>query len=365
MSDPARICARQGGAVNLISQRLAPRLAALLLIALGGLHPAASAAGAGAFIYGDVDNSGTVEVLDALLTLRHGVGLAELGGPRRHAADVDGDSRVSAADAVLILRRIAGRGGPFPAEARLAAAEGAVGEAEGTLQQRDIAGACALVGSLPPIPPREALLSRLELVRAVREGPQGFWCYRFADSSTVEFRIRAPAQVRASHFELALDGAMAGGGAVDDPLRAAGIPPGADPSRLEVRFFAAAGAPVPLAAAGCAGPPGATFGALRLQDSWSVQPLHHGVSEFRVHSNIPGVSHCELSAGGELVGIRFAAGEGMCSIDLLFADPALLEVRLYGSAGAAEPIAVARCDGAAGAGFGRLVHSIQPPGAGP
>ena len=53
---------------------------------------------------GDVDNSGTVDVADALLALRYAMGLITLSDNAFSAADVNGSGNVDVADAVTILR---------------------------------------------------------------------------------------------------------------------------------------------------------------------------------------------------------------------------------------------------------------------
>ncbi len=60
------------------------------------------------FIPGDCDLNGTVAVNDALLALRHFMGLSALSGNGLLAADVNGDGTVTIADALLIMRRAMG-----------------------------------------------------------------------------------------------------------------------------------------------------------------------------------------------------------------------------------------------------------------
>lgn len=60
------------------------------------------------FIPGDCDLNGEVAVNDALLALRHAMGLSLLSQNGLLAADVNGDGTVTVADALLILRRAMG-----------------------------------------------------------------------------------------------------------------------------------------------------------------------------------------------------------------------------------------------------------------
>lgn len=66
--------------------------------------------------YGSVKCNGTIDVSDAILLLRHIVGLAGLEPLQQVAGDVNGDGRVDVADAILILRRIVGLIDRFPVE---------------------------------------------------------------------------------------------------------------------------------------------------------------------------------------------------------------------------------------------------------
>lgn len=53
---------------------------------------------------GDVDMDGRVTVADAVMTLRHAMGIIELSGQSLVLADIDGDNTVNVADAVAIMR---------------------------------------------------------------------------------------------------------------------------------------------------------------------------------------------------------------------------------------------------------------------
>ena len=66
--------------------------------------------------YGSVKCDGTIDVSDAILLLRHIVGLTGLEPLQQVAGDVNGDGRVDVADAILILRRIVGLIDRFPVE---------------------------------------------------------------------------------------------------------------------------------------------------------------------------------------------------------------------------------------------------------
>lgn len=55
-------------------------------------------------ILGDVDNSGSVNIADAVLALRHAMGTITLTGGEFARADMDGDGTVTIADAVQIMR---------------------------------------------------------------------------------------------------------------------------------------------------------------------------------------------------------------------------------------------------------------------
>jgi hypothetical protein len=119
------------------------------------------------FKYGDVNSTGEVDVADAILVLRHIVGLITLEGDDLHAADVNASGAVDVADAILILRKIVGLIEIFPAQENLDEAEAAVIAAETSLSQEDVDSAAALVEALPPIPPKTALLERLEAVQEI------------------------------------------------------------------------------------------------------------------------------------------------------------------------------------------------------
>lgn len=60
------------------------------------------------FTPGDCDLNGTVSLNDALLALRHFMGLNLLSGSALSAADVNGDNAVTIADALLIMRKAMG-----------------------------------------------------------------------------------------------------------------------------------------------------------------------------------------------------------------------------------------------------------------
>lgn len=117
------------------------------------------------FMYGDVNSSGEVDVADAILVLRHIVGLDTLEGDCYYAADVNDSRTVDVADAILILRWIVGLTDFFPGETYLEEARIAVERAESSGQQTDIDAAQDLVDTLPPITPRDLLQVRLNGLR--------------------------------------------------------------------------------------------------------------------------------------------------------------------------------------------------------
>ena len=57
---------------------------------------------------GDLDMSGTVDISDAILILRHAMGAGELTEMQIVLADIDNSGDVSAADALTVLRRAMG-----------------------------------------------------------------------------------------------------------------------------------------------------------------------------------------------------------------------------------------------------------------
>lgn len=59
-------------------------------------------------ISGDVDGSGSVNAADAILALRHAMGIAVLTDEQLARGDVDGNGSVGVSDAVAILRRAMG-----------------------------------------------------------------------------------------------------------------------------------------------------------------------------------------------------------------------------------------------------------------
>ncbi|MBW3622306.1 MAG: hypothetical protein KY468_02730 [Armatimonadetes bacterium] len=62
----------------------------------------------GGFVLGDVDTDGTVNVRDAILTLRFITELASPTPREKQAADLSGDSIISVTDVILILRKAVG-----------------------------------------------------------------------------------------------------------------------------------------------------------------------------------------------------------------------------------------------------------------
>lgn len=55
-------------------------------------------------LLGDVDGNGIVDVIDAQLTLRHGIGLVGFSDAQKSLGDVDGNGVIDVIDAQLILR---------------------------------------------------------------------------------------------------------------------------------------------------------------------------------------------------------------------------------------------------------------------
>ncbi|MBR4635953.1 MAG: dockerin type I repeat-containing protein, partial [Clostridia bacterium] len=58
------------------------------------------------YLLGDVDLSGTVTAVDALLAMRHAMSIITLTGQQFINADIDGDGEVTANDAILIMRNL-------------------------------------------------------------------------------------------------------------------------------------------------------------------------------------------------------------------------------------------------------------------
>lgn len=112
-----------------ISKKFKRFLKVLLLTAIM-LTLAAPTHASGDFLYGDADDSGAVDVGDAITILRYVVGLTPLEGSGYLAADVDGSSEVDVADAILVLRKIVSLIEYFPAEIALNEAIAAVERAE-------------------------------------------------------------------------------------------------------------------------------------------------------------------------------------------------------------------------------------------
>jgi hypothetical protein len=54
---------------------------------------------------GDVDGDDRLTITDALLALRHALGLQPLGPAQLRAADINADGEVNVRDAVLILKK--------------------------------------------------------------------------------------------------------------------------------------------------------------------------------------------------------------------------------------------------------------------
>ncbi|NLI70908.1 MAG: copper amine oxidase [Firmicutes bacterium] len=61
---------------------------------------------------GDVSGDGVVNVFDAILVLRHVVGLGTLSDEEEARADLNGDGKVDVSDAIAILRHVVGLDGP-------------------------------------------------------------------------------------------------------------------------------------------------------------------------------------------------------------------------------------------------------------
>ena len=66
------------------------------------------------YVPGDLDGDGKINVGDAIMVLRHIVGLSVLQDAALMAADVDGDGKVNVGDAIMILRHIVGLIEEFP-----------------------------------------------------------------------------------------------------------------------------------------------------------------------------------------------------------------------------------------------------------
>ncbi|MBR4867879.1 MAG: dockerin type I repeat-containing protein, partial [Clostridia bacterium] len=67
-------------------------------------------------VYGDVDGDGKISAADALEVLKAVVGNVTLTEEQTIVADVDGDNRISAADALDILKKVVGKIDQFPVE---------------------------------------------------------------------------------------------------------------------------------------------------------------------------------------------------------------------------------------------------------
>ena len=63
-----------------------------------------------------MDENGRIDTVDALLTLQAAADKVTLTKAQTIAADVDGEAGVSAADALLILKRATGAIDTFPGE---------------------------------------------------------------------------------------------------------------------------------------------------------------------------------------------------------------------------------------------------------
>jgi bacillopeptidase F len=79
-----------------------------------GLVDALAAINSLSTIYGDLDGSGSVNVVDAVMVLRHAASLLSLTPEQAAAADANGDGYVNIADAIIVLRYIAGLVGELP-----------------------------------------------------------------------------------------------------------------------------------------------------------------------------------------------------------------------------------------------------------
>lgn len=148
------------------SSILAKFLTFILIVCLIGMLPVKIALAESSFMYGDVDDNETVNVADAILVLRHIVGLQTIEGYKWYAADVNADGKVDVGDAILILRYIVGLEDLFPAQKKLNEVVAAVELAETTLDPDDISDARELVDALPDIPPKVDLKDRLDAIDA-------------------------------------------------------------------------------------------------------------------------------------------------------------------------------------------------------
>ncbi|MCL2488929.1 MAG: dockerin type I repeat-containing protein, partial [Oscillospiraceae bacterium] len=70
--------------------------------------------GAPFYIYGNVSGTGTLNITDAQMILRHLVGKLHLTEEQQDIADVDGDRSVTVSDARLILQKLTGKIADFP-----------------------------------------------------------------------------------------------------------------------------------------------------------------------------------------------------------------------------------------------------------
>ena len=131
------------------------------------------------FQYGDVNNDGKINVTDAIMVLRHIVGLINLGDEdedhyefAQYAAavtdeyDSDEGKLINVSDAIQILRAIVDLIDPseFPAQKRLDEAEGQLLDA---INDGDLDAANGAIEFLPPIPPVIEMGKSIEVLEEI------------------------------------------------------------------------------------------------------------------------------------------------------------------------------------------------------
>ena len=184
-----------------------------------------------------------------------------------------------------------------------------------------------------------------------------YWFYEDLGIGLSEFRIQLWNVPQATHFELKIEGAGTQRAAVNDCIRESTLLLSKDPANFEVWLFSSEVDEVPFAIASCEGSPGDNYGRLVIHDTWSVRPTVEPASEFSVYISIAGAAYYELHGEGfENPLAKKPIGEPILSASIYFTEPSELIVRFYDSEEATEPIAIARCSGADGDKFGKLIY---------
>ena len=293
--------------------------ACLILLCIG-LVPAVPCTAAGSdIVFGDINDDGQVNVADAILLLRHIVGLTDLEPDQVGRANVNashdavGDPTLDVGDAIAILRQITGLVDRFPAQSAAFFTRFSLG----------------LPGETVQLDPAERTVT---LMVPYSEGTM--------EQKTALFGL--PYGASASSEGVPQVSGVIPGDFRDPVVYGITAPDGSlvDWTVIVVRYGEAAG-------------------------SWAIEELPplYLTSHFWVTvSGLECATHFELYAEneqGEMIklGDRYTIDEPVITATIVLDYPEILEVRFYDGADSITPVAVARCAGAEKDTFGDLVFA--------